>query len=84
VIHGNQHPLAGCNVKLMSGVEYHIEDWYDRIHGTPHATSDYQIAIDYAARRHGTEIPDDDNVVYGWYMDGTEALINVVEIDDVQ
>lgn len=84
MIHEAAHPLSGYNVDLRHGVAFHVHDWYDRVHDVPHASSDYQIAIDYAARRQGTDIPDDDNVVYGWFEDGTEALIHMIEFEDFQ
>jgi hypothetical protein len=83
VIHENESPLAGANVDLRyPGARFHVHDWWDRVQGTSWKGNDQQICVEYAERRQAAaDLPDDDNVLYGWYDDGTEALVHVYELD---
>ena len=83
MIHDNESPYAGYNVDLRygSGPRFHVHDWWDRVQGSSWKGNDQQLCVEYAERRHTTDLPEDDNVLYGWYEDGTEALIHVNEIE---
>lgn len=75
--HEDAHPLAGQTVHLnvagdhplvkeLSGKEYRIEDWWDRLTGGSWMHADGNpAALKYAFRAGMTGLPTDDEVVYG-------------------
>lgn len=77
-MHAEQHPLAGRTVALraedphrglvVTGVEFRVEDWWDRTHGKSWMDSVGNPAALCYAMRTGPQlsvIPIDDEVVYG-------------------
>lgn len=85
MIHAAAHPLAGKVVEIKSGsyigMSYRIEDWWDRIAGKSWGVCEGNPAcIDYALRTTLTDIPLDDEVVYG-KIDGLGKLIHVSQLD---
>jgi hypothetical protein len=89
MIHDNESPLSEELVVLRAGSlpdgvgGFRIEDWWDRIQGERWSESTHRLAIDYTARIQGlSDIPRDDNVLYGRFDDGEEALIHVIEVDE--
>lgn len=88
--HDDESPLGGENAVLRAGAlddgvgYFHIEDWWDRIQGTSWRDSTHQLAIEYTARINGLkDFPRDDNVLYGRFSDGQEALVNVAEVEAI-
>lgn len=62
-IHSEPSPLAGKTVKLTSGDEYVVEDWWDRVSGGSWMTAEGNpAALQYAFRAVGVL---DDEVLYG-------------------
>jgi hypothetical protein len=77
-IHPAPHPMAGQTVTIKDGVqdpaqgavtggaEYRLEDWWDRVGSAPWGDARGNPAcLHYAMRIAGTDIPPDDEVVYG-------------------
>lgn len=80
-MHNEEHPLAGQTVTLKNGTEYRLEDWWDHLTGKGWGYSDGNpAALNYAMRLAGTDLPWDDEVVYG-KIGAFGYLIHVNEID---
>lgn len=86
MIHTEPHPLAGQTVEIKiegETLEYRLEDWWDRVHGSSWMFSDGNpAALKYAVRaalREPASLPLDDEVVYG-KVDIFGHLIHVSEI----
>lgn len=93
-IHNEAHPLAGRTVQLnnkasdpitndvVPGTNYRVEDWCDRVIGESWMDAyGNWAAKGYKERAKLTELPVDDEVVYGkighlWY------LIHVTELEN--
>lgn len=60
-------PFEGADKAYdWNGAEFIAEDWWDRLYGESWAWSAHNpAALTYAMRLIGTDIPDDDEVVYG-------------------
>lgn len=66
MIHEQQSPLAGKTVKLKTGAEVVVEDWWDRVAGKSWKMSDGNpAAMQYAVRIAHSRIPWDNEVLYG-------------------
>lgn len=70
IFNNHKHELAGKVVRIKSGqfkgLEYHIEDYWDRIAGVSWMDADGNPACLHYAIRSATEgIPTDNNVLYG-------------------
>lgn len=87
MIHASPSPLAGKTVKLkpevaeqLGGVEYRVEDWWDRVSGQSWGMSaGNPAALNYAVRIAAVG-PLDDSVLYGkvgWFG----HLVHVTEIE---
>lgn len=83
MIHQEPSPLAGQTVKIEvmgSAFDYVVEDWWDRINGKSWKISDGNpAALKYAMRIAGTELPLDDQVLYG-KVNGMGELVHIGEI----
>ena len=65
------------------GVEYWIEDWWDKLTGKSWMDSDYNpAALKYALRGGMGELPIDDDVVYG-KIGSYGHLVHVSELGEV-
>jgi len=65
-MHKEPHPYAGKTVKLKTGEEYRLEDWWDRGGQESWMFCDGNPAcLNYALRAGLKHIPLDDEVVYG-------------------
>lgn len=72
MIHKNPHPLSGKTVLIkhgeLSGKEYKVEDYWDRVSGKPWGISQGNPACIIYALRTGTQkfrIPSNNEVLYG-------------------
>lgn len=64
-IHTTPCPMAGKTLQWQ-GEPFRVEDWWDRVSGGSWAWAQGNpAALGYAMRLLGTDIPDDDEVVYG-------------------
>ncbi|WP_047888558.1 hypothetical protein [Rhodococcus sp. ARP2] len=86
MIHTEPHPLAGQTVEIKiegETLEFRLEDWWDRVHGSSWMFSDGNpAALKYAMRaalKEPTSLPLDDEVVYG-KVDIFGHLIHASEI----
>lgn len=94
-MHDESHPLAGKTVILNSntkdttgevlpGVEYQIEEYWDKLTGKSWMHSDGNpAAMKYAIRAGFTGLPVDDEVVYG-KIGSLGHLVHVSELGDVK
>ena len=94
-IHNEPHPLAGQTVKLregvtdpargivVGGVEFDLEDWWDRLDGGSWMFAEGNpAAMQYAMRSGmGGSLPIDDEVVYG-KIGRFGHLVHVSELAD--
>lgn len=85
-MHKDAHPQAGEIVTIQRGEykgrQYRIEDWWDHLTGKSWGFSEGNIAcLRYALRLVGTDIPSDDEVVYG-KIDHLGYLIHVSELTE--
>lgn len=84
-IHPHAHPHAGHTVTIRprgcaETHEFELEDWWDRVHGTPWGQCDGNpAAIQYAIRAGNKKIPPDNEVVYG-KIKGAGHLVHESEI----
>ena len=74
LMHTESHPFAGQMVHAdirgrdgeVKSVEYHVEDWWDKLTGGSWMTADGNpAALNYALRAALAELPIDNDVVYG-------------------
>ncbi|MDI9901338.1 hypothetical protein QM716_15880 [Rhodococcus sp. IEGM 1409] len=83
MIHTEPHPLAGQTVEIKiegETLEYRLEDWWDRVHGSSWMFAyPNPAALKYAMRAGFAGLPVDDEVVYG-KVDIFGHLIHVSEI----
>lgn len=80
-IHNAPHPFAGKTVRLKTGEDYRLEDWWDRLgQGNWCIGRDNLACITYAIRGLKEKLPDDDEVVYG-KIGVYGHLIHVSELD---
>jgi hypothetical protein len=95
ITHPKQHPLSGMTVKLNSsahdpqremiepGMEFAVEDWYDRIgNGSWYAGVQTWATQWYCKRQMTTFIPLDNEVVYG-KIGHLGHLVHVTELGEV-
>lgn len=84
-IHPDPHPLAGAMVTLDLGhgpVEFHIEDWLDRVSGQSWmVATGNPTAIKYALRSGFAGLPYDNEVLYG-KVGGLGHIVHVSEIPE--
>lgn len=85
-IHKEAHYKAGQTVLLReefsgeAGVEFVVEDWWDRVGGKSWQICTGNIAcLQYAARVGVNRLPFDDEVVYG-HIGGSGELIHACEL----
>lgn len=65
-MHAESHTFAGQKVKLKTGQEYRLEDWWDRLgQGSWKAGVGNLACMQYALRIPRDNLPTDDEVVYG-------------------
>jgi hypothetical protein len=101
-MHTESHPLRGKTVRIdtdsnlcdvftgepLAGKEYRLEDWWDHLTGGSWMFANGNpAALNYAVRLAMTEIPPDDEVVYGkigafGHLVHTSELGEVVEVVD--
>ena len=86
-MHKESHPLAGKTVKIktgqLAGAEYRIEDWWDLLTGGSWGDAQGNpAAMKYAFRSAVTDLPMDDEVVYG-KIGCLGHLVHVNELGDV-
>ena len=88
MIHQQPHPLAGKTVRIkddapdFAGMQYHIEDYWDRISEKSWMFSDGNMAcMDYAMRAGFNNLPIDNEVVYG-KINGLGKLIHVSQLGE--
>ena len=93
-MHKDLHPMAGKVVKIkpevthlqvpeFGGMDFHVEDWWDKIAGKSWMVSDGNPAAIVYAMRTGFaahHVPIDDEVVYGKGPGGLGHLVHVTEI----
>ncbi|BAH32997.1 hypothetical protein [Rhodococcus erythropolis] len=83
MIHTEPHPLAGQTVEIKiegETLEYRLEDWWDRVHGSSWMFADGNpAALKYAMRAGFAGLPVDDEVVYA-KVDIFGHLIHASEI----
>jgi len=74
-------PFEGADETFdWGGQPFIAEDWWDRVYGESWAWSrNNPAALKYAFRLIGTDIPDDDEVVYG-NAGGLGHLVHVSEL----
>jgi hypothetical protein len=78
-IHAEPFHGAGKTFEWQ-GEPFEVEDWWDRVYGESWAWSkNNPAALTYAMRIMLTEIPDDDQVVYG-KRHGLGHLVHVSEL----
>ena len=83
-VHSAPFEGAGKTYKLHSGGSYRVEDYWDRVNGEPWGTSRWNpAALKYAMRIAFTDIPADDEVVYGKDEIGIGHLVHVSELAEV-
>lgn len=80
-IHHEPHPFARQDAVITAtGFTYQVEDYWDRVSGGSWMFAEGDPAcLKYALRIAGTEIPLDDEVVYG-KIDGLGHLYHVSEL----
>ncbi len=85
-IHSEESPLANKTVKIkanvpeIGGMEYRVEDWWDRVSGKSWKSSNgNQAAMNYAFRAGRQGLPIDDEVLYG--KAGLGYLVHISEIE---
>jgi hypothetical protein len=92
MVHENSHKLSGKTVKLkniinhpqydLNGADYIIEDWQDRVMGQSWMfCSENPVCLIYAMRSAFSDLPTDDNVLYG-KVNGLGHIIHISEIED--
>lgn len=76
-------PFDGAGTTFdWNGQPLCVEDWWDRIYGEFWAWSkNNRAAMVYAMRLIGTNIPDNDEVVYGTTSNGLGHLVHVSELE---
>ena len=90
--HQSPHPKANQVVKLkkgtthpqydLDGVDFYLEDWWDHLTGGSWKYADGNPAcLIYAIRAGMTDLPRDDEVVYG-KVNGMGVLIHSSEIEE--
>ena len=82
-IHSDRHQLAGKTVTIktgrFAGQSYRLEDWWDRLTGTPWAeTTGNPACIIYGIRAGLEGLPPDNEVVYG-HIGGFGHLVHISE-----
>lgn len=96
IIHKEPHPLAGKTIKVKTNampmgemapvpvvVDYHVEDWIDRVAGKSWMDCQGNPAcLNYAVRSAMNEFPLDDNVLYG-KIEGLGHLIHISELMEI-
>lgn len=81
MMHNESHPLAGQTVRLTSGEEYRLEDWWDTLTGGSWMFADGNpAALNYAMRSAAANLPLDNEVVYG-KIGAFGHLVHVSELD---
>lgn len=84
MIHPTKHPKAGQTVMIKrpggQSIEYHLEDWWDRVSGSSWmgATGNF-ACMAYGIRSAEDGLPIDNEVVYG-KIGGSGAIVHVSEI----
>lgn len=88
MVHDEPSPLSGTTVKLIHRdiyrggfVSFTVDTWWDRVQNTTWSESRHHLALTYAGRRQSYNLPEDDNVLYGFLADGSECLVHVSEIE---
>lgn len=67
---------------VLSGRAFDVIDWWDRIRGYSWKVGNDNLSFAYSVRKSLTDLPDDDNVLYG-KVDGKEVLVHVNEIGEI-
>jgi len=95
-MHTESHPMAGQTVTIkpeithpqqseFGGMEFRVEDWWDRLTGKSWMVSDGNPACLIYAMRTGFakyHVPTDDEVVYGKGPGGLGHLVHVTELEE--
>jgi len=95
LIHTEPSILSGKVVKIkvnvnhpqfpnLAGVDFTIEDWWDRVYGDSWMVAeDNPACLVYATRRGFSElhIPIDNEVLYGHTEDGFGHLVHITELE---
>ena len=84
MIHQEPSPLAGQTVAIISGhfegMEYVVEDWWDRVAGKSWMWSDGNpAAMFYGIRSAKDELPTDNQVLYG-KIGASGYLLHISEV----
>lgn len=81
-IHPTPCPMAGKTLQWQNE-PFIVEDWWDRVSGGSWAwAKGNPAALIYAMRLIGTDIPDNDEVVYG-KRGGLGHLVHVSELTEI-
>jgi len=84
-LHPNPAPQAGANVTVDIGrgdEPFLVEDWWDRVSGGSWMNAESNLtALTYAMRSSSTDLPIDDEVLYGKDSHGFGHLVHVSEVD---
>lgn len=86
--HTEPSPFAGKTLKFktkwntLGGVEFHVEDWYDRVLGVESwEDSDNSECQRYQEKVNSIDIPKDNNVLIGKIGSGFTVMVNLDELD---
>ncbi|MET8648539.1 hypothetical protein [Nocardia aurea] len=84
MIHSVPSPLAGTTVTADIGkgpTSIRVEDWWDRLAGKSWMVCDGNpAALIFAVRSGLSQLPTDDEVLYGKSADGFGVLVHVSEV----
>lgn len=93
-MHTTPHPAAGQTIAIVPAaalfgrtdttpIEFHIEDWNDRVFGQSWMyMGGHPAALNYAVRSAVGPLPLDNEVVYGKDDRGLGHLVHISEIKD--